>query len=101
MLHHTLDLGQLTKAPQDGDRRNVQLTPVAAQYPTCFVALSFATPHRLYPGALRELLVDDVVAEVKCGSYGEPNRPVAVVDDVVEEMVVDYIGLQADGEVVG
>ena len=40
----------------------------------------------------------DVRAEEECGSDGEPNRPAAVFQDVVEEMVVDQIALQAEGE---
>src|SRR5215472_6247475 len=47
------------------------------------------------------ILVYDVWAEEECGSDGEPNRPAAVFQDVVEEMVVDHIALQADGEVAG
>jgi hypothetical protein len=45
--------------------------------------------------------VYDVRAEEECGSDGEPNRPAAVFQDVVEQVVVDHVALQADGEVAG
>lgn len=44
-------------------------------------------------------LVYDVRAEEEFGADGEPNRPAAVFQDVVEEVVVDRVALQADGEV--
>ena len=46
-------------------------------------------------------LVYYVRAEGECGPDGEPNRPAAVFEDVVEEVVVDHVALQADGEVAG
>src|SRR5215469_11003919 len=42
-----------------------------------------------------------VRAEEECGSDGEPSRPATVFQDVVEQVVVDHVALQADGEVAG
>src|SRR5215471_7710335 len=58
---------------------------------------------RLQPQTLQAVkkLVYDVWTEEECGSDGEPNRPAAVFQDVVEEMVVDHIALQADAEAAG
>src|SRR5215472_6515597 len=38
-----------------------------------------------------QALVYDVRAEEECGSDGEPNRPAAILQDVVEEVVVDHV----------